>query len=76
MTIAIYTTHTHTLFGEGREDSNLYQIGGNFSLAPLGQMPVGKFIPNLKGVLCVSITVVIYLLREFYYNKTINIINI
>jgi hypothetical protein len=32
LTIAIYTTHTHTLFGEGRGDSNLCQMGGNFPL--------------------------------------------
>jgi hypothetical protein len=41
LTIAIYTTHTHTLFGEGRGDSNLCH-GGEFSLAPLGQMPSGR----------------------------------
>jgi hypothetical protein len=40
--IEIYTKHTHTLFGEGKGDSNLYQMGGRDSLAPLGQMPSGQ----------------------------------
>ena len=48
LTIAIYTTHTHTLFGEGRGDSNLCQMGGNFSLAPLGQMPSGESLLYLS----------------------------
>ena len=53
LTIAIYTTHTHTLFEEGRGDSNLCQMGGNFSLAPLGQMPSGL----LSGLLCMYLLV-------------------
>jgi hypothetical protein len=40
--IEIYITHTHTLFGEGRGDLNLCQMGGRNSLAPLGQMPSGR----------------------------------
>jgi hypothetical protein len=40
--IEIYITHRHTLFGEGRGDSNLCQMGGMNSLAPLGQMPSGQ----------------------------------
>ena len=40
--IEIYTILTHTLFGEGRGDSNLCQMGGGDSLAPLGQMPSGQ----------------------------------
>jgi hypothetical protein len=40
--IEIYTTHMHTLFGERKEDSNLCQMGGMNSLAPLGQMPSGQ----------------------------------
>ena len=44
--IEIYTTHTHTLFGEDRGDSNLCQMGGRDSLAPLGQMPSGQRPPK------------------------------
>ena len=39
--IEIYTIHTHTLFGEGRGDLNLCQMGGRDSLPLLGQMTGG-----------------------------------
>ena len=39
--IEIYTIHIHTLFEEGRGDSNLCQMGGDNFLAPLGQIPSG-----------------------------------
>ncbi len=48
--IEIYTTHTHTLFGESRGDSNLCQLGGRDSLAPLGIWPSGRNISLLLYV--------------------------
>ena len=47
----IYTTHTHTLFGEGRRDSNLCQMGGRDSLAPLGQMPTKFYIHSFQRLM-------------------------
>ena len=46
--IEIYITYTHTLIGKGRGDSNLCQMGGRNSLAPLGQMPSGHSTSSFR----------------------------
>ena len=57
LTIAIYTTHTHTLFRESRGDSNLCQMGGNFPLHHQAKCLVGHIMVSnitLVGTLILS----------------------
>ena len=47
--IEIYTIHTHTLFGEGKGDLNLCQMGGRDSLPLLGQMTGGHWMHDFTN---------------------------